>query len=46
MAKECVLNTGKLLGGVLSRNSGDRITDRSDMTLAVDPARTPFTQPT
>ena len=46
MAKECALSTGKLLRGGLSRNSVDRITVRSDMTLAVDRARKPFTKPT
>ena len=37
MVKECTLSTGKLpLGGFL-RNSVVRITDRPDMTSAVDP---------
>ena len=46
MAKECTLSTGKLLRGGLSRISVDRITDRSNMTLAIDRACKPLTQPT
>ena len=35
MAKECMLSTGKLPLGGLSRNSVVRINDRPDMTSAV-----------
>ena len=36
MAKGCVLRTGYLPRGGLPRNSVDRLTDRPDMTSAVD----------
>ena len=36
MAKEYALSTGYLPKGGLPRNSVDRITDRPDMTSAVD----------
>ena len=36
MAKGCALSTGCLPQGGLPRNSVDRITDRPDMTSAVD----------
>ena len=36
MTKEGALSTSNLLQGDLPRNSVDRITDRPDMTLAVD----------
>ena len=36
MAKGCGLSTGYLPRGGLPRNSVDRITDRPDMTSAVD----------
>ena len=36
MAKGCALSTGYLPQGGLPRNSVDRITDRPDMTSAVD----------
>ena len=39
MAKGCALSTGYLLWGGLPRNSVDRITDRPDMTSAVDRGR-------
>ena len=39
MAKGCVLSTGYLPRGGLPRNSVDRITDRPDMTSAVDRGR-------
>ena len=39
MAKGCALSTGYLPQGGLPRNSVDRITDRPDMTSAVDPGR-------
>ena len=45
MAKECVLSTGNLLQGGLPGNSVDRITDRPDMTLAVDCGRKALTRP-
>ena len=46
MAEECTLSTGNLLRGSLPRNSVVSITDRPDMTLAVDRGRTALTQPT
>ena len=46
MVKECALSTGNLLRGGLPRSSVDRITDRPDMTLAVDRGRKALTQPT
>ena len=46
MAKECALSTGKLPRGGLHRNSVDRITDRPNMTSAVDHGRKELTQPT
>ena len=39
MAKGCALSTGYLPRGDLPRNSVDRITDRPDMTSAVDHGR-------
>ena len=36
MAKGCALSTGYLPRGCLPRNSVDKITDRPDMTSAVD----------
>ena len=36
MVKECALSTGNLPWGGLLRNIVDRITDRPDMTSAVD----------
>ena len=36
MAKGCALSTGYLPRGGLARNNVDRITDRPDMTSAVD----------
>ena len=39
MAKVCVLSTGYLPRGGLPWNSVDRITDRPDMTSAVDRGR-------
>ena len=44
MAKGCALSTGYLPRGGLPRNSVDRITDRSDMTAAVDRGRKASTQ--
>ena len=44
MAKGCVLSTGYLPRGGLSRNSVDRITDRPDMISAVDCGRKTSTQ--
>ena len=44
MAKGCVLSTGYLPRGGLSRNSVDRITDRPDMTSAVDRGRKASTE--
>ena len=44
MAKGCVLSTGYLPRGGLSRNSVDMITDRPDMTSAVDRGRNASTQ--
>ena len=39
MVNGCALSTGYLSLGGLPRNSGDRITDRPDMTSAVDRGR-------
>ena len=39
MAKGCALSTGYLPRGGLPRNNVDRITDRPDMTSAVDRGR-------
>ena len=39
MAKKCALSTGYLPLGGLPRNSVDRLTDRPDMTSAVDRGR-------
>ena len=36
MVKECALSTGYLPRGCLPRNNVDRITDRPDLTSAVD----------
>ena len=44
MAKGCALSTGYLPRGGLSRNGVDRITDRPDMTSAVDRGRKASTQ--
>ena len=44
MAKGCALSTGYLPRGGLPRNSVDRITDRPDMTSAVDRGRKASTQ--
>ena len=44
MAKGCALSTGYLPRGGLPRNSVDRITDRPDMTSAVDSGRKASTQ--
>ena len=44
MAKRCALSTGYLPQGSLPRNSVDRITDRPDMTSAVDRGRKASTQ--
>ena len=44
MAKGCALSTGYLPRGGLPRNSVDRLTDRSDMTSAVDSGRKASTQ--
>ena len=44
MAKEWQLSTGNLPRGGLPRNSVDRITDRPDMTSAVDSGRKALTQ--
>ena len=44
MAKGCALSTGYLPWGGLPRNSVDRITDRLDMTSAVDRGRKASTQ--
>ena len=44
MAKGCALSTGYMPRGGLPRNSVDRITDRSDMTSAVDRGRKASTQ--
>ena len=44
MAKGCALSTGYLPWGGLPRNSVDRITDRPDMTSAVDRGRRASTQ--
>ena len=44
MAKGCALDTCYLPRGGLPRNSVDRITDRADMTSAVDRGRKASTQ--
>ena len=44
MAKGCALSTGYLPRGGLPRNSVDMITDRPDMTSAVDRGRKASTQ--
>ena len=44
MAKGCALSTGNLPRGGLPRNSVDRITDRPDMTSAVEHGRKASTQ--
>ena len=44
MAKRWALSTGNLSRGGLPRNSVDRITDRPDMTSAVDRGRKALTQ--
>ena len=44
MAKACALSTGYLPRGGLPRNSVARITDRPDMTSAVDRGRKASTQ--
>ena len=44
MAKGCALSTGYLPWGGLPKNSVDRITDRPDMTSAVDHGRKASTQ--
>ena len=44
MGKGCALSTGYLPRGGLPRNSVDRITDRPDMTSAVDSGRKATTQ--
>ena len=44
MAKGCALSTGYLPRGGFPRNSVDRITDRPDMTSAVDRGRKASTQ--
>ena len=44
MAKDCALSTGYLPRGGLPRNSVDRITDRPDMTSAVDRVHKASTQ--
>ena len=44
MAKGCALSTGYLPRGGLPRNSVDRLTDRPDMTSAVDRGRKASTQ--
>ena len=44
MAKGCALSTGYLPRGGLPRNSVDKITDRPDMTSAVDRGRKASTQ--
>ena len=46
IAKICALSTGYLPRGGLPRNSVDRITDRPDMTAAVDRGRKAATQQT
>ena len=45
MAKGCALSSGYLPRGGLPRNSVYRITDRPDMTSAVDRGRKESTQP-
>ena len=44
MMKRWPLNTGNLPRGGLPRNSVDRITDRPDMTSAVDRGREALTK--
>ena len=44
MAKGCALSTGYLPQGGLPRNSVDRLTDRPNMTSAVDRGRKASTQ--
>ena len=44
MGKGCALSTGYLPRGGLPRNSVNRITDRPDMTSAVDRGRKASTQ--
>ena len=44
MTKGCVLSTAYLPRGGLPRNSVDRLTDRPDMTSAVDRGRKASTQ--
>ena len=44
MAKGWALSTGNLPRGGLPRNSVDKITDRPDMTSAVDRGRKALTQ--
>ena len=44
MAKGCALSTGHMPQGGLPRNNVDRITDRPDMTSAVDGGRKTSTQ--
>ena len=44
MAKRCALNTGNLLLGGLPRSSVDGITDRPDMTSAINRGRKASTQ--
>ena len=44
MAKRCALSTGHLPRGGLPRNSVDKITERPDMTSAVDRGRKASTQ--
>ena len=44
MAKRSALSTGNLPRGGLPRNSMDRITDRPDMTSAVDRGHKALTQ--
>ena len=45
MVQECALSTGSLPWGGLLRNIVDRITDRPDMTSAVEHGRKASTQP-
>ena len=44
MAKECILNTGKLPPGGFPRNSVERITDRPEMASAVGRGRKALNQ--
>ena len=44
MAKGCAQSTGYLSRGCLPRNSVDKITDRPDMTSAIDRGRKASTQ--